>query len=56
LNRVRANENEKKEAKAAGKPAPVCKRLPMEPLGAHIVSTKDNLPQFLAPIPYEFVA
>lgn len=56
LNRVKANEAEKKEAKAAGKPAPICKRLPEEPLGAHIVSAKDNKPQFLAPIPYEFVA
>jgi large subunit ribosomal protein L21e len=56
LNRVKKNELEKKAAKAEGKPAPDCKRHPKEPLGAHVVSTKDNEPQFLAPIPYEFVA
>ncbi|TRY73216.1 hypothetical protein TCAL_01951 [Tigriopus californicus] len=27
-----------------------------EPIGAHVVSAKNNEPQFLAPIPYEFVA
>ena len=56
LNRVKRNELEKKAAKAAGKHAPDCKRHPKEPLKAHVVSTKDNAPQFLAPIPYEFVA
>ena len=56
LNRVKRNELEKRVAKAAGKPAPDCKRHPKEPLKAHVVSTKDNAPQFLAPIPYEFVA
>ena len=56
LNRVKRNELEKKAAKAAGKPAPECRRHPKEPIGAHIVSGKNNEPQFLAPIPYEFVA
>ena len=27
-----------------------------QPLTAHVVSAKNNEPQFLAPIPYEFVA
>ena len=56
LNRVKKNELEKKAAKAAGKPAPECRRHPKAPLGAHVVSGKNNEPQFLAPIPYEFVA
>merc|ERR1711976_177904 len=49
-------EHVKTEAKKAGKPAPECKRHAKEPLGAHVVSTGGNEPQFLAPIPYEFVA
>ena len=56
LNRVKKNELEKKAAKAAGKAAPECRRHPKEPLGAHVVSGANNEPQFLAPIPYEFVA
>lgn len=56
LNRVKANELLKKEAKKAGKEAPECKRKAKEPIGAHVVSTKNNEPQFLKPIPYEFVA
>lgn len=56
LNRVKANELLKKEAKEQGKEAPHCKRMAKAPLGAHVVSTANNEPQFLAPIPYEFVA
>merc|ERR1712223_1285451 len=56
LNRVKSNELLKKEAKAAGKDAPHCKRIAKEPIAAHVVKTEGNEPQFLAPIPYEFVA
>ena len=56
LDRVKKNEARKNEAKAAGKPAPECKRFAKQPLGAHVVTTEGNEPQFLAPIPYEFVA
>eukprot|EP00095_Tigriopus_kingsejongensis_P000731 maker-scaffold1526_size37455-snap-gene-0.11 protein:Tk00731 transcript:maker-scaffold1526_size37455-snap-gene-0.11-mRNA-1 annotation:"60s ribosomal protein l21" len=56
LSRVKANEVKKEEAKKAGQSAPDCKRRAEQPIGAHLVSAKDNQPQFLAPIPYEFVA
>ena len=56
LDRVHANEVRKKEAKASGQKGAPCKRFPAEPKTAHLVSTKDNQPQFLAPIPYEFMA
>ena len=56
LDRVDANEVRKKEAKASGKTGAPCKRFPVGPRTAHVVSTKDNEPQFLAPIPYEFMA
>ena len=56
LDRVKKNEARKNEAKAAGKPAPECKRFAKQPLEAHVVKTEGNEPQFLAPIPYEFVA
>merc|ERR1712066_254606 len=56
LNRVKANEVLKREAKEAGKEAPHCKRMAKEPLKAHVVTTEGNEPQVLGPIPYEFVA
>ena len=56
LDRVHANEVRKKEAKASGRKGAPCKRFPAAPKTAHLVSTKDNEPQFLAPIPYEFMA
>jgi len=56
LDRVHANEVRKTEAKASGKMGAPCKRFPVGPKTAHVVSTKDNEPQFLAPIPYEFMA
>merc|ERR1712048_1068603 len=55
-NRVYANEVRKTEAKASGKKGAPCKRFPVGPRGAHVVSTKDNEPQLLQPIPYEFMA
>ncbi len=56
LDRVKSNEVMKREAKKAGKEAPDCKRHAKNPLEAHLVKTEGNEPQFLAPIPYEFVA
>merc|ERR1712048_1458482 len=56
LDRVHANEVRKTEAKASGKKGAPCKRFPVGPRGAHVVSTKDNEPQLLQPIPYEFMA
>merc|ERR1712112_279666 len=57
LKRVKKNETLKREAKEAGKPAPDCKRTAKQPISAHAVVAGDsNKPQFLAPIPYEFVA
>merc|ERR1711944_161216 len=44
LDRVHANEVKKKEAP--------CKRLPKAPKEGHLVSTKDNEPQVLGPIPF----
>nr|CAG4641305.1 EOG090X0GT4 [Eulimnadia texana] len=55
LVRVKENERLKKEAKTQGQRV-VLKRQPKQPRPAHTVSTKDNEPVFLAPIPYEFVA
>merc|ERR1712105_418594 len=55
LDRVHSNEVKKKEAKETGKPV-VCKRFATQPKPAHVVSTKDNEPQQLGPIPYEFIA
>ena len=55
LTRVKANEKLKKEAKEKGVKA-IVKRLPTQPRPAHFVSTQNNEPVFLAPIPYEFIA
>nr|CAG4652273.1 EOG090X0GT4 [Triops cancriformis] len=55
LTRVKQNEKLKKEGKTKGIRVQL-KRQPKQPSGAHIVSTKNNEPVFLAPIPYEFVA
>merc|ERR1711872_1034623 len=54
LNRVKVNEEKKKQAKAAGQPV-TCKRQPKMPREGHFVSTKYNQPQWLQPIPYEFI-
>jgi hypothetical protein len=56
VDRVHANEVKKKEAKTTGKKGAPCKRLPAPPKEAHLVSTKDNEPQVLGPIPFEFMA
>ena len=56
LDRVKSNEVLKKEAKAQGKPVPLCKRSAKDPLDAHTVKSAGKEPEFLAPIPYEFVA
>merc|ERR1711994_717541 len=56
LDRAHANEVKKKEAKTTGKKGAPCKRLPAPPKEAHLVSTKDNEPQVLGPIPFEFMA
>ena len=56
LDRVHANEVKKQEAKTTGKRGAPCKRLPLAPKEAHLVSTKDNEPQILGPIPFEFMA
>ena len=56
LDRVHANEVKKTEAKATGQKGAPCKRFPKPPKGARTVSTADNEPQLLAPIPFEFMA
>nr|CAG4644407.1 EOG090X0GT4 [Lepidurus arcticus] len=58
LTRVHQNEKLKKVAKAKGTRVALnqLKRQPKQPRTARIVSTKNNEPVFLAPIPYEFVA
>lgn len=55
LNRVKENDVKKRAAKAAGTIVH-CKRQPAQPRAGRFVSTKDNKPQFLAPIPYELIA
>eukprot|EP00096_Caligus_rogercresseyi_P016281 TRINITY_DN887_c0_g1_i1.p2 TRINITY_DN887_c0_g1~~TRINITY_DN887_c0_g1_i1.p2 ORF type:complete len:162 (+),score=55.40 TRINITY_DN887_c0_g1_i1:46-531(+) len=56
LKRVKLNEALKADAKKEGKPVPNRKREAKQPILGHFVAAKDNAPQFLAPIPYEFVA
>ena len=55
LTRVMENEKLKKEGKEKGIRL-VTKRQPQQPREARMVSTENNEPVFLAPIPYEFVA
>merc|ERR1719228_1239234 len=55
LDRVHANEIKKKEPKV-DQTTNSCKRFASQPKVAHVVSTKDNEPQQLGPIPYEFIA
>jgi len=52
LRRVKENAELKKKAKADGTAVQV-KRQPLMPREAHILSTKDNTPQTVAPIAYE---
>jgi len=55
LDRVHSNEVKKKEAKTTGIEI-ACKRFPVGPRPGHVVSTKDNEPQTIGAIPYEFIA
>jgi len=55
LDRVKENEKLKLDAKAKGVRV-VCKRQPKQPREARVVRTKNNEPNLLQPIPYEFVA
>ncbi|PWN26262.1 putative 60s ribosomal protein L21-A [Jaminaea rosea] len=52
LNRVKANAEKKKEAKEKGEKV-MLKRLPAMPRGSYTVSTKNNIPETLAPIAYD---
>ncbi|KAI3632625.1 hypothetical protein MIR68_006811 [Amoeboaphelidium protococcarum] len=52
LNRVKKNAELKKKAKETGEFVNT-KRLPKLPKTGHFVSTKDNIPSTLQPIPYE---
>ncbi|XP_065058821.1 uncharacterized protein LOC135686503 [Rhopilema esculentum] len=54
LRRVKENEIKKREAKEKGIRVD-CKRKPQPPRGAAIVSQKNNEPQLIEPIPYEFI-
>lgn len=52
LARVKENSAKRAEAKASGKFVEL-KRKPASPRAAHFVSTKNNLPVLVAPMPYE---
>lgn len=52
INRVKANAEKKKAAKAAGEHVHL-KRQPVQPRGARTVSVTDNIPETVTPIPYE---
>ena len=54
LKRVHENERKRKEAKATGQRV-VLKRMPVGPRPGHVVKTRKNAPEWLAPIPYEEV-
>ncbi|XP_062513968.1 large ribosomal subunit protein eL21-like [Corticium candelabrum] len=55
LKRVKENEEKRKAAKAKGEYVQL-KRQPVGPVAGHFVSTKNNVPEVVVPIPYEFVA
>ncbi|KAJ3549691.1 hypothetical protein NM688_g5155 [Phlebia brevispora] len=52
LDRVKRNSAAHTEAKAKGERVQL-KRQPVLPRTAHVVSTKDNIPQTMVPVPYE---
>jgi len=56
LNRMKANEEAKSEAKKTGIRCADLKRQPVGPRPGHFVSTKGNKPQIVEPIPYVFIA
>ena len=53
--RVKENDRIKHEAKAKGVKV-ICKRQPAQPRPAHKVNVTKNTPEFLTPLPYEFIA
>ncbi|EJD03528.1 uncharacterized protein FOMMEDRAFT_132992 [Fomitiporia mediterranea MF3/22] len=53
LERVKRNERLRAEAKAKGESAPFLRRIQPAPRESRIVSTKDNAPQTIVPVPYE---
>lgn len=53
--RVKENDRIKHEAKAKGTKV-ICKRQPAQPRPAHKVNVTKNKPEFLTPLPYEFIA
>ncbi|XP_055333359.1 60S ribosomal protein L21-like [Paramacrobiotus metropolitanus] len=53
--RVKDNDQRRKEARASNKIVEL-KRRPVEPRKRHVVKTTKNEPEFLSPLPYEFVA
>uniref|UniRef100_T1ITJ6 Large ribosomal subunit protein eL21 n=1 Tax=Strigamia maritima TaxID=126957 RepID=T1ITJ6_STRMM len=55
LTRMKENERIKRDFKKTRKYVE-CKRQPTQPREAHFVRTKNNEPQLLEPIPYEFMA
>ena len=57
LRRVKENDRKRKEWKEGGKKGPlILKRKPVQPRKGHFVSTKNNEPELVEPIPYEFLA
>lgn len=52
LNRVKANAALKREAKEKGEQV-FLKRQPAKPREARVITTENNVPQTLAPVPYE---
>lgn len=52
VDRVKSNAEKKRNAKAAGEHVHL-KRQPVQPRDARTVTTKDNLPETVTPIPYE---
>ncbi|XP_065670382.1 large ribosomal subunit protein eL21 isoform X2 [Hydra vulgaris] len=54
LRRVKENEVKKRAAKATGAKVD-CRRQPVLPREAHFVSSKNNTPVLVEPIPYEFI-
>ncbi|CAL4105059.1 unnamed protein product [Meganyctiphanes norvegica] len=55
LDRVKSNDVKKKEARKNNTYA-ITRRYPTQPRPAHKINITDNKPEFLTPLPYEFVA
>ncbi|KAK2170383.1 hypothetical protein LSH36_3g22081 [Paralvinella palmiformis] len=54
---VRVKDNEKRKAEGKTKGLTIdCKRKPAQPRSGHIVRVKNQKPELLQPIPYEFIA